>query len=41
MPQNCLDIATRYSDKNIEVIKYLVQKLNIPVTYRTYRQRYI
>jgi hypothetical protein len=34
MPQNCLDIATRYSDKNIEVIKYLVQKLNIPVTYR-------
>ncbi len=27
IPQNCLDIATRYSDKNIKVIKYLVPKI--------------
>lgn len=34
MPQNCLDTATSYGKENIEVIKYLVQNLHIPVTYR-------
>jgi len=32
-PENCLDIATDYN-KTPELIKYLVEKLNIPVTYR-------
>lgn len=32
-PENCLDIATQWN-KTPEVIKYLVEQLKIPVTYR-------
>jgi hypothetical protein len=34
IPQNCLDIATSYNKKGIKIIKYLVEELNTPVTYR-------
>lgn len=34
IPQNCLDVATKYNSKGTDVIRYLVQDLKMPVTYR-------